>query len=190
MDVDKLAFWTLSIPLGLLEVWRSYTRYSSTTKDRRTLTFIWLVIPGSTALTMRLIRAGYGMKILENSWPKFALWLPMCSVICVLGCILRTQSINQLGQWFTTSICTDENQKIIDSGWYSRMRHPAYAGTLLSFVGVTLALNNWLGLIGILLPVFGVFRYRTFVEEKELEKHFGEQYRIYKKKVTKCFYFI
>lgn len=187
MDVDEILFCLLSIPVCLIEIRRSIKKYSSTTKDHGTLAYIWIVIPCSIGLTKYLMRLGYGGKILEKSWMKYSIYMPMCTIVCVLGCVLRQRAIDELGQWFTTSICTNDNQKIIDSGWYGRMRHPSYTGTLMNFLGITLALNNWLGLIGIFVPVYCVFRYRVYIEEKELEKHFDKQYRTYRTRVTNMF---
>ena len=100
-----------------------------------------------------------------------------------MGCLLRKQSIEQLGKWFTTAVRTDENQQIIDFGWYGMMRHPSYSGSLLYFLSLALLLNNWLGLFGIMIPISLVFLYRIYVEEHELQKHFGIKYEEYKRKV-------
>ena len=102
-----------------------------------------------------------------------------------MGHLLRQQSIKQLGKWFTTVIRTNESQPLIDIGWYSKMRHPSYTGVLMYFLGNTLLMNNWLGLVGIMIPISSVFFYRIYVEEQELEKHFGIKYREYRVKVPR-----
>ena len=40
-----------------------------------------------------------------------------------------------------------EGQHVIDSGPYALVRHPMYAGALVMFVGIPLALGSWWGLI-------------------------------------------
>ena len=39
-----------------------------------------------------------------------------------------------------------EGQRVVDTGPYAHLRHPMYAGALLLFVGVPLALGSWWGL--------------------------------------------
>jgi protein-S-isoprenylcysteine O-methyltransferase Ste14 len=39
-----------------------------------------------------------------------------------------------------------EGQKVVDTGPYALLRHPMYAGALLMFVGMPLALGSWWGL--------------------------------------------
>ena len=40
-----------------------------------------------------------------------------------------------------------EGQQVIDSGPYAVVRHPMYAGALVMFVGIPLALGSWWGLV-------------------------------------------
>jgi protein-S-isoprenylcysteine O-methyltransferase Ste14 len=65
------------------------------------------------------------------------------------------------------------------------MRHPAYSGSLLSFVGLGIFWCNWLSFLVIFLPIFAAFSYRINVEEKALIKNFGEEYINYSKETKK-----
>ena len=62
---------------------------------------------------------------------------------------------------------------------YRFVRHPAYTGSLLSFLGLGLAFNNWLSLGLIFIPVLAAFLYRIKVEEKVLRGAFGRDYESY-----------
>ena len=63
----------------------------------------------------------------------------------------------------------ERGQVLIDSGLYGRIRHPFYLGFLLFFVGLTLWLESYAGMAGLLVPfVFMVARIR--VEEETLKE--------------------
>ena len=95
---------------------------------------------------------------------------------------MRKQAIDQLGKWFTTVVRTNENQPLIDSGWYGRMRHPSYTGLLMYFLALSLSLNNWLGIVGIICPITCAFLHRVRIEENALHEHSGVKYEEYRKK--------
>lgn len=59
------------------------------------------------------------------------------------------------------------------------MRHPAYTGLLLRYLGFGLAFANWLSAALIFLPLLCVTAYRIRVEEQALHEHFGEEYAAY-----------
>jgi protein-S-isoprenylcysteine O-methyltransferase Ste14 len=40
-----------------------------------------------------------------------------------------------------------EDQRVVDSGLYALVRHPMYAGALVMFIGLPLALGSWWGLV-------------------------------------------
>ena len=188
MDIDRALYLIFAIPCGLVELYISLKKYSSTqpkssSKDSGTLAFIWIIITCSQVLTVHCIRQDYGAKILDNGSFKYFLWIPANICVYFLGHLLRQQAIQQLGTWFTTAVRTNRHQQLINSGWYAKMRHPSYTGVLMYFLAVTLLLNNWLGLVGILMPVVLVFLYRIHVEERALQEHFGQKYEDYRKKV-------
>ncbi|CAF1427632.1 unnamed protein product [Adineta steineri] len=190
MDCDYYLYVLCLIPCGCMEFYISKTKYSSASsssksvsKDRGTLFFIWLIIICSIAFSSYYVRLGYGSKIITNHLFKFYFWVPFSISLYLMGVFIRKQSIEQLGKWFTTVVRIDECHELIDSGWYGRMRHPSYTGTLLYFLGLALLLNNWLSLFGLIIPIYSVFFYRIHIEEQELRKHFGIKYEEYRHKV-------
>jgi protein-S-isoprenylcysteine O-methyltransferase Ste14 len=63
-----------------------------------------------------------------------------------------------------------EDQHLVDTGPYALVRHPMYAGALLLFVGMPLALGSWWGLlVGALMPP--VLAWRLLREETFLAQH-------------------
>jgi len=68
-------------------------------------------------------------------------------------------------------------QTVVDGGPYRWVRHPAYTGLLLFFVGMGLALTNWASLLVLaLLPAVGLL-VRIRSEEQALLAGLGEDYR-------------
>ncbi len=58
-------------------------------------------------------------------------------------------------------------QKVISTGLYALVRHPMYMGGLFLFVGMSLALGSWWGLL-VLLLITPALIWRIFDEEKLL----------------------
>ena len=74
---------------------------------------------------------------------------------------------------------------IVTSGPYRFSRNPLYVALTLLFVGITLAVNTWWGIV-ILVPLVIVMHYGVVRrEERYLEKKFGEAYRQYRSRVRR-----
>jgi protein-S-isoprenylcysteine O-methyltransferase Ste14 len=65
-----------------------------------------------------------------------------------------------------------EDQRVIDTGPYAIVRHPMYAGALVMFVGMPLALGSWWGLLpsAAIVPILAA---RLLREESFLAQHLG-----------------
>lgn len=107
--------------------------------------------------------------------PRFTLGLGAGLVIA--GLAIRTWSAASLGSYFTRSIVIREGQRVVTSGPYSILRHPGYAGVLLSLVGLALTLDNWLSLLAMMIGFFSGHVPRIRAEEAVLEENIGEPYR-------------
>ena len=99
--------------------------------------------------------------------------------------VVRFIAIRTLGRFFTVNLALHNNHNLIKTGLYKYIRHPAYTGSLLSFTGLGLSLNNWSSLVIIFIPVLVSFIYRINIEEKMLLQLFGEDYNLYKKYTKK-----
>jgi protein-S-isoprenylcysteine O-methyltransferase Ste14 len=80
----------------------------------------------------------------------------------------------------TIEIAAD--QKVIASGPYATVRHPMYAGGLLLFVGMPLALGSYWGLL-VFVATTPFLLWRLFDEERFLSKNLPG-YAEYKGKVS------
>lgn len=95
------------------------------------------------------------------------------------GVAFRYWSIKTLGKYFRTLVLIQDDHRLISDGPYRYLRHPAYAGTLVSVLGVGLALGNSIGVsLMVLCALFGYVR-RIYVEEAALKRRFREKYDAY-----------
>jgi len=101
------------------------------------------------------------------------------TIIILLGLSFRIWAIRKLGKFFEPTVVIKQDQPIIKTGPYKYIRHPAYAGGYLSFIGCGVALGNWIGLILIMILVLIGFNYRIQQEEKILLEGFGDEYQNY-----------
>jgi protein-S-isoprenylcysteine O-methyltransferase Ste14 len=139
--------------------------------DRSSLRLLWITIALSVNIGVLLSfqRIGY----FGNGSPLF----PFAGlVLIVCGLFVRWLAIISLKHQFTVDISITRNHQLVTEGIYRFVRHPAYAGSLLSFFGLGLFFSNYLSLLIIILPICTAFLYRIRVEEKALLDHFGKEY--------------
>jgi protein-S-isoprenylcysteine O-methyltransferase Ste14 len=98
--------------------------------------------------------------------------------LITLGIGLRQYAVRTLGKYFTGEVSTQAGQALIQTGPYRWVRHPGYTGSLISLIGLGLALTNWLSLCSLVLVLLGLI-YRIRVEERTLVEAFGPAYRQY-----------
>src|SRR5262249_46328553 len=84
--------------------------------------FIGRIETGRVALTTR--RVGLG------------------AMVCGLG--LRVWAMAALGKFYTRTLLTLPDQRVVDRGPYRWLRHPGYLGSLLVWVGSGFAYGNWI----------------------------------------------
>jgi protein-S-isoprenylcysteine O-methyltransferase Ste14 len=106
-------------------------------------------------------------------WPVFLIGL----AVIILGMALRRWAVLALGQFFTVQVQVRSGQTVVDTGPYRFVRHPSYTAIIMSFVGIGVALENWLSLVVIIVvPTIGLI-IRIRVEERALLNALGEPYR-------------
>ena len=95
------------------------------------------------------------------------------------GVVLRIWAVRTLGSLFRTVVVIQDKHELIIAGPYRLLRHPSYAGSLLTLAGIGLALGNWLSLLVAVLGALIGFTRRIPVEEAALQAHFGGDYTAY-----------
>ena len=167
-------FWLLS-EIFLNRLLRSKNK-NAKVLDKNSLNLIWFAI--ILSMTSGVLIAVYWAApiIITNVMVYFG------SALIVIGMLIRFIAIRTLGKFFTVNLAIQGDQNLIKTGLYKYIRHPSYSGSLLSFVGFGLSLNNWLSLTIIIVPILITFINRINIEEKLLLEQFGSGYEDYKKR--------
>ena len=92
--------------------------------------------------------------------------------LMLLGIVIRVSAVLTLRKAFTLNVQVTSRQKLITLGLYRKIRHPAYTGSILSLVGVALALRNLLSVITVFCCCIICYQIRITVEETVLENRF------------------
>jgi protein-S-isoprenylcysteine O-methyltransferase Ste14 len=144
-------------------------------QDKGSLRFIWIMIGIANTLAVLLVN------FVSFPISKLLLLPYFGLLIIIIGMIIRFYAIWTLGRFFTVDVTIRENHIIKKDGLYSVIRHPSYLGSLISFLGFGLSLNNWLSLIIIIVLITISFIKRIKIEEQTLIDQFGSDYMDYKK---------
>lgn len=95
------------------------------------------------------------------------------------GIAFRYYAMRVLGRYFTFQVDVHSGQAVIEAGPYRYIRHPSYAGALLTVFGLGLALGNWAALLAMLLCIGLGYANRIRVEEAALVAVLGQPYQEY-----------
>ena len=103
--------------------------------------------------------------------------------VMLAGLGLRMWAVLTLGRYFTWFITVYDDHQVIRTGPFRFIRHPAYCGALILFVGTLLFLHAWVG--AALSLVFQLFAYvrRIRYEEAMMIERLGERYVVYTREV-------
>ncbi len=140
---------------------------------------------GSYAVLLGAMFAGIFFGFFFMYWPAAAVtwhaeaWFWAGILLMLAGAAYRWYAIKVLGRFFTRSVATRSGQYVVESGPYRRLRHPSYAGALLTLLGLGMAMTNWLSLAVVLAGGLIGYGWRMRVEERVLRADLGEPYRQY-----------
>jgi len=103
-------------------------------------------------------------------------------LLCIAGLGLRYWSRRELGRFFTIGVVKQEDHRVIQTGPYRIIRHPAYLAFLLFYSGFALIGGHWLGVIFLGVPAAVIFAGLIVVEDAHLASAIGGEYQAYQKK--------
>lgn len=129
------------------------------------------------ALLLRSLHLG----IFQNDFQYIGLGVEL------FGIVLREWAVLSLGSFFTVVVSIVPGQALVQQGPYRWLRHPAYTGSILTFVGFALALGAWTAAIVVLFLCLVAFLYRIQVEETVLMEVFGKEYLEYSQHTWRLF---
>jgi len=97
----------------------------------------------------------------------------------VAGIVLRWRAITTLGRYFTGKVQILYEHRLVRSGAYRYVRHPAYLGALMAYFGLGVSFANWITFVLVFFPVLFAALRRMQFEEAALIQAFGEEYTEY-----------
>ena len=162
-------------------------------KDRGSLSIIFLVVIISAHLAklsaIYLPQLGFVAILSLDGLSKTAYyWVGL--FIFSSGLMLRWFSVFYLGHLYTFEVAIARDHQVISRGPYRYLRHPAYTGSLLSFIGIGICAGNFLSLILFTLPIFCALLHRIKIEEAALTEALGEAYLDYASKTARLIPFV
>ncbi len=147
--------------------------------------------------TTRLIGAGYGLSVTlvpllarvpAGRLPRAA--GPVGAAAMTAGLALRAWSMRTLGGFYSRTLRTADDQVVVDTGPYRRIRHPGYLGSLLIWLGFGVTTGSApaaavvTGLMGF------AYRRRIDAEERMLRARLGGAYERYAQRTWRLIPFV
>ena len=104
-------------------------------------------------------------------WSQMPVWLSVAGAIVLVYSFYLFFATFRENSYLSplVRIQEDRGQTVVSTGPYHYVRHPMYAAALLFFLGTTLLLGSWYGLLLALLLVF-LIAGRAVLEERTLQK--------------------
>ena len=122
--------------------------------------------------------AGLNFRFSWHSLPDYLIWSG--ASIFLLSYLMYAEVMRE-NAYLSRTIEVQDNQKVIDTGLYSIVRHPMYAVTLWLFLAIPLVLGSWYALIPFAFyPAIIVARLK---DEEDLLTRELPGYEAYKQKV-------
>ena len=138
---------------------------------------------GAVALSGLLFIAGFVVAGLDFrfEWSHVPFWVVIIFSFVLLVSYALYAEVMRENAYLSRTVEVQENQRVVDTGLYSIVRHPMYAVTLWLFISIPIVLGSWWSLL-CFLPYIAVIVVRIINEERVLESGL-EGYSEYKKRV-------
>ena len=182
------AHWQVMLSISttawlLSELWifaRDLRRATGARADRFSLLIIILAIVLSTNVAPSL-RSLFPLANMPDGNPgavRFAAGIALMWI----GIVYRQWSVFTLGSLFRTTVFVQDDHRLITHGVYGWIRHPSYAGLLMTVLGDGLTMGNWLSLLACVAGILAALAWRIHVEEQAMRDRFGGDYDNYVKR--------
>jgi protein-S-isoprenylcysteine O-methyltransferase len=141
--------------------------------------------------TSLLIMTAYVLAVLAISSrppPAFGLssglaWVGV--MVGVVGFALRFWAMRVLGRFYTRTLVTTPDQRVVRDGPYRFVRHPGYLGSILIWEGAAASSRNLLSLVAVGALLAIAYSYRIVTEEHMLVEALGEPYLEYSRRSSR-----
>jgi len=101
------------------------------------------------------------------------------------GIVLAASAARLFSKATTGIVPFSESTKLVVSGAYRFTRNPMYLGMFFCLIGVTLLVNNVLGLLVLLLFFFIIRQKFVLKEEVQMQETFGDDYAQLKARIRR-----
>jgi len=180
--VGYVVWGVMEVILGIRQL--AHLRAGAQLQDKGSRAVVGVTIGLGIVLCLQLPRVVPATAITSGlvSWLGIAL--------IYIGLAFRLYAIIVLGRYFTPSVAVVADQQVVEDGPYKLIRHPAYTGLLIMFLGFGLSSTNWLSLLALMGCVLIGLSYRIHVEEHVLQEHLGQRYREYMRRTKRLIPFV
>jgi protein-S-isoprenylcysteine O-methyltransferase Ste14 len=103
-------------------------------------------------------------------WSSVPSWLSVVGDILIIVAMWMIYRVFKENSYGSATVEITQDQKVISTGPYAIVRNPMYSGAAVYFIGLSLALGSYWGLIPAALMILG-FVWRLFDEEKFLAQN-------------------
>jgi protein-S-isoprenylcysteine O-methyltransferase Ste14 len=100
-------------------------------------------------------------------WSNVPLWLSLVGNLLILISMMMVYRVFKENSFGSATVEVAKDQKLISTGPYAIVRNPMYSCAAIYFIGLSLALGSYWGLIASALAILGLV-WRLFDEEKFL----------------------
>jgi protein-S-isoprenylcysteine O-methyltransferase Ste14 len=152
-----------------------FRSHGDTTADRGTKQVLVLSVAAGIVAAVLIAMDVPSLRAGANTWTTLILGVALAAA----GVALRIWAVASLGRFFQRDVVIQEDHVVWRGGPYRWVRHPAYAGNLISYFGLGLAIGSWVGAVALLVIAFAGHIPRIRVEEAELTGALGGSYREY-----------
>jgi protein-S-isoprenylcysteine O-methyltransferase Ste14 len=143
-------------------------------RDRGSFLFIYLSL---------LMGLGVGIYCRYKNLGVVPFWVQILALfLLIVGTFIREWAIVILGRYFSRTVMIEQGHRLITSGPFNWIRHPAYTGMIIMYAAIVLGLGTWLGALLMFVIILVPTLYRIRVEEQVLLETFGEDYRAYSRR--------
>ena len=187
-DLGLVIFWIAYIGWALIEVFYTNLRLAGPSDrlvDRSSRYILYVALGGS-------IIAAFGLAALHVADMTNGRALVFCAglMVILIGNALRLSAICALGPLFMIDVAFRQRHWLVKQGVYSLIRHPAYAGTLVTYLGMGLTLTSWASLAAMTIVPALAFAHRIRIEEAALSQTFGDEYALYARRTKRLIPFV
>jgi protein-S-isoprenylcysteine O-methyltransferase Ste14 len=122
-------------------------------------------------------RGTLGQRWLPAGVPEEALGVSLT----VAGIAVAIWARVYIGSNWSGVVTVKENHQLIRTGPYASVRHPIYSGMILAMIGTAVLNRRWAGLLAV--PVLAAaFYFKSRVEEQFMQRTFGPEYDLYRRR--------